>query len=372
MRREASVPRPDWQAKCEAVGFGFHSADGGYWDESVCYVFDAGQIDRLEAVTEELHQCCLQAVDAVVQRQAFERFRMPRLAQRLVTQSWQRREPSLYGRFDFSWDGRGEPRLLEYNADTPTSLLEAAVVQWYWLQDVRAHSDQFNSLHEKLVERWRALALPGEVVLAAMWDNREDRDTLCYLLDTALQAGLRAQVCDMEEIGWGRANGRFVDMNERPIDALFKLYPWEWMMREAFGEHVAAGRTRFIEPPWKMLLSNKAILTLLWEMFPDHPNLLPATCEPGQWAASHVKKPLYSREGANVSIRSQAGNFDEGGAYGAEGYIWQAYCPLPCFDGRYPVIGSWIVGDRAAGIGIREDDSPITRNSSRFVPHCFD
>jgi glutathionylspermidine synthase len=39
--------------------------------------------------------------------------------------------------------------------------------------------------------------------------------------------------------------------------------------------------------------------------------------------------------------------------------------------GSFPVIGSWVIGDAAAGIGIREDDGPITRNSSRFVPHYF-
>ena len=126
-----------------------------------------------------------------------------------------------------------------------------------------------------------------------------------------------------------------------------------------------------------MLLANKAILPVLWELFPDHPNLLAASFDVrvlggDGWASSHVKKPLYSREGANVSIRSAQGEHHEGGPYGAEGCIYQAYAPLPRFDGRYPVIGSWIVGDRAAGMGIREDSSPITRNSSRFIPHWFE
>ena len=52
MRREASVPRPHWKARCEEAGFSFHSMDGTYWDESACYAFSAAEVDKLEAVTE--------------------------------------------------------------------------------------------------------------------------------------------------------------------------------------------------------------------------------------------------------------------------------------------------------------------------------
>ncbi|HEX4782611.1 MAG TPA: glutathionylspermidine synthase family protein, partial [Usitatibacter sp.] len=135
--------------------------------------------------------------------------------------------------------------------------------------------------------------------------------------------------------------------------------------------HLLAGKARVIEPSWKMLLSNKAILPTLWQMFPEHPNLLAASFEPGKFATDFVKKPIYSREGANVSISARGATLEAPGDYGAEGFIWQAYHELPRFDGNYTVIGSWVVGEEPAGIGIREDDSPITRNSSRFVPHYF-
>ena len=120
-----------------------------------------------------------------------------------------------------------------------------------------------------------------------------------------------------------------------------------------------------------MLLSNKAILPVMWEMFPGHPNLLAASFEPGRFTTDFVKKPLYSREGANVSITTDDTVIDVGGDYGDEGFIWQAYHGLPRFDARYAVIGSWLVGDLPAGIGIREDATPVTRDTSRFVPHYF-
>ena len=143
------------------------------------------------------------------------------------------------------------------------------------------------------------------------------------------------------------------------------------MVREEFGRHLLAGTMRVIEPAWKMLLSNKAILPVLWEMFPQHPNLLAASFEPGRFASDYVKKPIYSREGANVSISADGSTIESPGEYGEEGYVWQAYHPIARFGENHAVIGSWIVGEEPAGIGIREDDSPITKNSSRFVPHYF-
>jgi glutathionylspermidine synthase len=374
MRRESLVPRVDWPRKVEELGFDFHTFDGEvYWDERACYRFDAAEIDKLEDATAELHARALEAVARVVEKRDFARFAIPEAFHDLVARSWSAREPSLYGRMDLSWDGSGEPKLLEYNADTPTALLEASVIQWYWLQDVNAKADQFNSIHEKLIERWNAMrgALPvtGRVYFTADLDSPEDRGTLDYLRDTATQAGLDAPAIAIGDIGWDGA--RFVDLADRAIMALFKLYPWEWMVREEFGGHLARGQLAAIEPAWKMLLSNKAILPVLWEMFPGHPNLLPASFEPGRFSTDFVKKPILSREGANVSITTGGRTIDSPGDYGEEGFIWQAYHQLPSFDGNYTVIGSWVVGDAPAGIGIREDDSPITRNSSRFVPHYF-
>ena len=373
MHREALVPRPDWPAEAESLGFTFHSMGGVYWDERACYRFSAEEVDVLEAATAELHARCLDAVAHVVERGDYERFRIPERFHALVERSWKDADPTLYGRFDLSWDGTGEPKMLEYNADTPTALLEASVIQWHWLQAVKPEADQFNSLHEKLIARWQALApkLPatGRVHFAAISDSEEDQANLDYLRDTAVQGGLNALALDIADLGWD--GSRFVDLDGNAVGALFKLYPWEWMMREPFGEHLLRRALTVVEPAWKALLSNKAILPVLWEMFPGHPNLLAASFEPGRFATDFVKKPLYSREGANVTIESAGRREEAPGEYGEEGFIWQAYHELPSFDGNFTVIGSWIVGDEPAGIGLREDSSAITRNTSRFVPHYF-
>ncbi|MES2561406.1 MAG: glutathionylspermidine synthase family protein [Pseudomonadota bacterium] len=377
MERQRLTARSDWQTQLESVGFHFHSLDGGYWDESACYRFSADEVDTLEAATTELHAMCLAAAESLVARGTFEHYALPDGYAQQVTASWRAHAGSVYGRFDLRYDGKSPPKLLEYNADTPTSLIEAAVAQWNWLQAVRPAHDQFNSIHEKLIARWQCVratlpGIPPVLYFTCVKNNEEDVGNIEYLRDTALQAGIDARFIYIEDLGWSEGSQCFVDLEERPIRALFKLYPWEWMMREAFGPKLAQSRLAVVEPAWKILLSCKAILAVLWELYPDHPNLLPSYFEPDKLGKSFVRKPLYSREGANVEIHGPRGVYAQPGSYGAEGSIYQAYAPLPEFDGNYPVIGSWIINDASAGMGIREDVTPVTSNASRFIPHYFD
>lgn len=375
MQRLTTTPRADWRTHVERdLGFVFHTIDGApYWDETACYQFSAAQIDEIEVATEELEQMALALVDRVVDtgEEAYRRLCIPPVAWAAVEGSWKAGEKNLYGRFDLRYDGVSPPRLLEYNADTPTALFEAAVVQWDWLEATQPEHDQFNSIHERLIEAWAKFGTGDKpVYFSAVRNNAEDIGTIDYLRDTAVQAGLATEYVAIEDIGWD--GQRFLDLDSRPIETLFKLYPWEWLVGEDFGAHLLTGVTRVIEPAWKMVLSNKAALALLWEMAPDHPNLLAGSLNPGDIAGAAVRKPIYGREGANIQVIDDGRVVAEtDGTYGAEGFVYQARADLPAFDGHYPVIGSWVVASRPAGIGIREDRTPITRNTSRFVPHFF-
>jgi glutathionylspermidine synthase len=379
MKRELISPRANWREDCEAVGFTYHSIDGTYWDESRCYRFTADEIDTLEAVAAELNARCLEAAEHIVADRRFDALAIPVACRERVAASWRAQEFTLFGRFDLAYDGNSPPKLLEYNADTPTALLEASVVQWRWLEQAirpgNPDADQFNSLHEKLIASWRALAVTFSantpVYFTCTGDSEEDRGNIDYLRDVATQGGVDARFIAVEDIGWDSTSGVFVDDQDNQIHVLCKLYPWEWLAQEAFGPDLLASKLRVIEPAWKMLLSNKGLLPILWEMFPGHPNLLPAYFEPGKIAGDFVEKPLLSREGENVRLHLGAQTIEAEGGYGAEGRIYQAYTPVPHFGDDYMTIGAWIIGDVPAGIGIREDAGPITRNTSRFVPHYF-
>jgi glutathionylspermidine synthase len=383
MRRMCANARHDWRQSVERQGLVFHTLEDGqspYWDESVYYLLTAREVDELEKATYFLDRMCLEAVEHVLKENLLEQFGIHPRWRNWLLASWERDEQTIVGRFDLVYDGERPPALLEYNADTPTSLLEAAVIQWFWLQDFRdaqhdpfSTLDQFNSLHENLIEAWRRVGSEvGDVVhfasLAAA-DSVEDYMTATYLRDTAIQAGLETASLAVEDIGWNAQRGKFVDMGENWLATVFKLYPWEWMLEEDFADYLLASTTRWLEPPWKMILSNKALLPLLYELFPDSPYILEAHREP--WGETFVRKPIHSREGAGVSLIQQdqviAQTWD-----GESGpFVYQALRPLPAFDGRHIVFGSWMVNGRASGIGIRESDGLITGNTSRFVPHLF-
>ncbi|WP_369196072.1 glutathionylspermidine synthase family protein [Streptomyces djakartensis] len=392
MERRTITPRPDWQRTVEDQGLIYpltRYPDGSlrpYWDESAYYVFGLPEVEALEEVVEELHRMCLAAAGHIVAEDRFADLGItdPRVA-RVVAEAWHRRAelPSVYGRFDLRYDGTGPAKLLEYNADTPTSLVEAASPQWFWMEERFPGADQWNSLHERLVEAWRkqaALLPPGSPLYFAHSsadELGEDLMTVAYLKETAEQAGLETDWISMEEIGWDRLSRRFVDLRLRFIRSIFKLYPWEWLTTDRFAGHVldtldnggGTGSTLWIEPAWKMLLSNKALLAILWELYPDHPNLLPAYLDGPRdlTATGWVAKPLLGREGAGVTVHEPGTD----PAPRDEPCCYQQLAPLPDFDGNRVVLGAWVVEDESAGLGIRESSGLVTDEYARFLPHVI-
>ena len=380
MRRQAITPRRDWQAKVEALGLLWHSAEGlPYWSEDACYTLSEAEIDRIATASEDLHQMFLAAGEHVVTHNLFARFGIPDWCVPLIRDAWESEPPALnYGRFDLALDRDGVPRLFEYNCDTPTSLVEAAVVQWHWKEEVFPGSDQFNRIHEALIERWQAIApdLHSRTVHFAHVADAAGEDTLttAYMMDLAREAGLDPVRLTMREIGWGEGpNGGFFDTADRPIGNLCKLYPWEWLVAEPFGRHIASDPrgTQWIEPIWKMLWSNKAILPVLWQLYPDHPNLLGANFDPPPTGLDHVVKPMLGREGGNVKIVCRGQLLAESDGRYTGPVIYQQFLDVPEFDGQFPVIGSWMVDGTSVGLGVREGGR-ITTNRDRFVPHVLD
>lgn len=384
MKREALAPRFNWKQRHRELSFeGVESSSPDpYWQEEACYRFTSAQIDEIEEATNQLHTMCIAAVQHVIDEDLFHRFAIPEQFQKHIVTTWNREDPSVYGRFDFAYDGEGPPKMLEYNADTPTSLYEAAVLQWH-AKEHRNWPDQFNMIHEKLVDTWGRInakfKVPQPLYFASDWDSAEDYITTEYIRDLAEQAGIRTEKICITKVGWNERAGVFRDPRTYPetdIKAMFKLYPWEHMLKEEFGKHTLRDNTGFIEPAWKMLLSNKAILPILWELYPGHPNLLATYDSPDRLGGrSHVKKAKLGREGSSVTIVDPDDGENNAGPYGAEGYVYQEYARLPSFkDGGHtvhPVIGSWVIGGESAGMGIRESTSRITNNRSRFVPHYF-
>lgn len=394
MQRKQIAPRADWQAKVERVGLTYHTvADGTpYWDETACWEFTAAEIDRIEAATAEIQEMALAAGERILAEDRLAEMGIPSTAADAIRAAWNSEPPALYGRLDLAYDGH-QIKLLEYNADTPTGLVEAAVAQWYWLEECFPGADQFNSLHEKLIAKWKDLKnYLRTPVHFADCGSEEDRMTVEYLRDTAEQAGVKTQRLAMHEIGWHERKQCFVDLEEREIATLFKLYPWEWLLNEPFAAQAlqtlppasplfeygpsedrrAWGTTLWIEPIWKMMWSNKALLAMLWQMYPDHELLLPAYLDGAHGMQNYVRKPLLGREGSGVAVvkdrMAVEGTLE---ANSAEKYVYQQLASMAHADGKTAVFGSWLIDGEPAGMGVRESSGLVTNNTSSFVPHLF-
>jgi glutathionylspermidine synthase len=377
MKRISTTPRPDWKSKVESLGFGFHSSNTPYWDESAYYKLSMEEVLKIEKATEELWDMCLAAVQHVIDENLYDKFDIPEWFIPHIEYGWSNDSPAIYGRFDFAFKD-GNVKLLEFNADTPTSLYEAGLVQWFWLQDIDKSKDQFNSIHEKLIEYWKYLKpyLYENTPLhfTCVKGSLEDLTTVEYMRDCATQAEITTKLVYIDDIGWDTDKEIFVDLENQPIKNIFKLYPYEWLIGEKFGKNLMldANNAIWIEPSWKMILSNKAILPILWELFPNHPLLLRAGFDAGDMK-SYAKKPLLSREGANITLVKDGADLSKtDGEYGKGKFIYQELCELPKFEDNYALIGSWVIGQQPAGIGIRESSDLITNNKSRFIPHMID
>lgn len=202
----------------------------------------------------------------------------------------------------------------------------------------------------------------------------------------------------MEQIGLSSQDGRFYDKEGEHIDVIFKLYPWEFIVNQEFGEPCFKdmenvglrsetgkyiGGTVWFEAPYKMLWSNKALFAVLWDLFKDDTRskwLLPTYFDNEVPASltDYARKPIFAREGADIVLKANGHVIQDAtiGDYGKEGYVVQELALLPEFKDKgnvrhYPVLGLWFVDGEPAGMGIREDETPITTNASKFIPHSI-
>jgi glutathionylspermidine synthase len=379
MTRYDCRPRPDFQKIVQEQGLLYHhNADGSpYWEEKAYYAFTSREIDTLYEAAKELHQMFLAAAAHILQKKnGLEQLAIPTPLHDVIRRAWDEDQWEFYGRFDLAFDARGGPKLIEYNADTPTGLLEAGIIQWYWKEDKFPKADQFNSIHEAFINRWKELLAHGSVRkemthFTSTAGHVEDRMTVGYVAQTAEEAGIPTKYLAIDRVGWDGKRGEFVDEEDQPIRQIFKLYPWEWMGAETFAPQLGLAKWRVLEPPWKAIFASKRLLLTVQELYPNHPLLLRVCDQP--LPGNHVKKPVFGREGSNVTLYKGAAIADQSdGPYADEPFIYQEHISLAqAKPGIYAQCGIWMAGPEPVGLGIREDTRPILSNTSPFLPHII-
>ena len=211
MQRIEVEPRQGWPAIIEEQGLIYWKTelpDGSmmpYWHESNAYTLTSDEVYEMEASVRLLMEMLVEAGDYIIESNLFSQMGIPGWAVPRIKETWESEPPMLYGRFDFAYGPDGF-KLLEYNADTPTALVETAV-QWHWVQDVYGTGgDQWNMVHELLVQRWKELLprLPGDrlhLLHTSAEKSGEDFMTVAYLVETAREAGLKCELMPIEQLG---------------------------------------------------------------------------------------------------------------------------------------------------------------------------
>ncbi|OTB05632.1 hypothetical protein M426DRAFT_56688 [Hypoxylon sp. CI-4A] len=370
-----------------------------YWPDDRYYSFTNEEITLIEKAGKDVFDMCCEAANYLVEDPDVitSKMAIPAYALKQIKKSWER-EPvwgSIYGRFDVCFGGLDHPdprlrvpKFYEFNADTPTSLVEAASIQWFWLEQTGHGQDQFNSLTEKLIEAWkRNLTLIEENLghrvtvhfAVAKEVSGEEAMNTTLLMDACQQAGWLTKTLFVDQISIS-PDGRFFDQFGEHIDVVFKLYPWEFMVEEEFGEACFRDMETIGQ---RNEAGQYTLFAILWKLFENDPRsrwLLPTYFEDEAPASltKFARKPIFAREGADILLQADGQTIQDssGGYYGKEGYIVQELALLPEFRNKqdvtyYPVVGLWFVDGEPAGIGIREDITPITTNGSWFVPHSI-
>jgi glutathionylspermidine synthase len=344
------------------------------------------EAEALLTAADQLYDMLLKAIPEGLPDDFLRLLDIPPTLWKVVRQSWNDdRHLHLYGRFDLAMTAYG-PKLLEFNADTATSIPETAVVQWASLAAANKHdAEQSSGLYEALVEQFRAWKVLNDdlepaLVLAYIGASAEDYTNCEVLAQAAGEAGFETHLCPVAELSvatGGGERGVWAEVGAgkwRLFPFLFKLVPWEqiaWEEPRLTDELVQLIQSRNVvvaNPAYTLLFQSKAILAWLSEYYADHPLLLPASLYPLE--GKHVRKPFFGREGQNVEVVDRVVQERTSGEYGLQKMLYQKWAELPRDqEGRVYQAGVFWAGEGCA-IGFRRDKRIIT-NLSQFVPHLI-
>jgi len=375
----------------EDIGMQWHTdADGSDYIVPELVEVSESEAEAYYAAANTLYDMYVEAAQHVIDQQLYSNLGIDPLLVPLIEQSWERDDWHLYGRFDLAGGLDGRPiKLIEFNADTPTSLFETSIVQWALLKANGMHeARQFNNLHAMLQENFRRLVVGDDADFASCYKDQkvlfssiaglpEDERTVRYLQQVAHEAGLYTDFAFMDEAGFIPKQGVF-NRDQQRADFWFKLYPWEDFasdepeltgMLQTISD---LGSTRFINPAYSLLFQSKGIMKVLCDLYPESPYLLRTSFEPLDGIAQ-VEKKLFGREGENTRITDRDGKLiaETAGEYGHHRSIFQEYVEFPrdLLGHRYQA--GVFYAYEACGLGFRRGGE-ILDNMSKFVGHIID
>lgn len=338
--------------------------------------------EALESATDELHQMFLHATDYALEHpELLVKFGLPEEILSKIKVSWANRKNQLItSRFDFALSENGL-KVYEYNCDSASCYMEVGKVQGKWLKhfDVKGGTDAGNELFKQLVKAWKSCEIDS-IVHVLQDDDPEETYHALFMKSAIETAGYQCElVKGLDSLTWNES-GEIQDCNGNPIKWVWKTWAWETALDELRAEmatekggpslsDVLLNKNIMVfEPLWTLIPSNKAILPILWSLFPNHPYLLNADFELSDdlLASGYVVKPIVGRCGANIQLIDQDQNTlaEKTGAFEDRAQIYQQLFALPCIDDLYVQVCTFTAQGNYAGSGARVDPSMIIGKDS--------
>lgn len=337
-----------------------------------------------------LYECFTEAGEYIVRQRLLDKLAIPRNLHELIYLSWEdERHLHLFGRFDLAGGIGGLPlKLLEFNADTPTSLPETAIIQWGQLEANGIPEErQFNFVYDALLENFRRLKKLNPdrepyILFSTLRDAPEDDNNVSLLSEAAREAGFQTAFRYIDEVVFSEVEGIFTQESANRYQKYpfwFKLIPWEYIafdepqLCDILTKIVRRDEAIILNPAYTMLFQSKGILKYLWDLFPNEPLIPEATfTEPiGRSDFPFVQKVFFGREGSNVTIYDEIGLPLEvrGGEYEHQPSVFQQRVDLAQdAAGQYYQAGIFFAYE-ACGLGFRRSPSRIIDNGAQFVGH---
>jgi glutathionylspermidine synthase len=315
------TPIPD--AKLEELGFTWHTDnDGSKYVSDQLVQITQEEAEAYYTAGNELYDMYVEAAEYVIENDLFFEIGIPFNLVETIKKSWENDVHwHIYSRFDLAGGVDGKPiKLIEFNADTPTSLVESALLQWALLQHNNMDDEkQFNTIYESIANNFKRLITlfddtaafderydGWKILFSSISKNDEEEATTRLLQQIATDAGFNTSFEYLENTHFDE-NGIY-DSNENNYEYWFKLYPWEDIavdepeLATTLTNIINKQKAIILNPAYTLLFQSKGMMKILCDLFPDSPYLLKTSFEPLK-DIKQVEKTVFGREGANTKIK---------------------------------------------------------------------
>ena len=376
----------------EELGFSWHTdTDGTKYVSNALVKISQDEAEAYYTATNEIYDMYVEAAEYVIENDLFFDLGIPFNLVESIKKSWENDVHwHIYGRFDLAGGLDAQDiKLIEFNADTPTSLFETALLQWALLKHNNMdESKQFNNVYEAITNNFKRLITLFEdtdsfdekydgwkILFSSISGNDEEEATTRLLQQMATDAGFNTAFEYLENTHFDEDG--IYDADENSYEYWFKLYPWEDIaidepeLATTLSNIMQNQKAIILNPAYTLLFQSKGMLKILSDLFPDSPYLLKTSFEPLK-GIKQVQKAVFGREGANTKIINADGTIIEqtDGPYDNYKKIYQEYVDFPKDKDGLKYQAGVFFAYEACGMSFRKG-SEIMDNMSKFVGHII-